>query len=199
MERVAAHEIKSYSQLKDLVQEVDPDTAPLLIRLHAASAGQPVPFRLEIEKPQLWRIYWQLAPKLTVCVVRASSDHKSVIFVSSVNDKNLMSHSPRELEEQLFEKILARRLRIYNRAQWMITELGPLNSYLEWSAAWTHACVGQKLVIYLRDDDQILFSYELGTDMPMDLQGETTYSHAVILLREYIQAFLIDQKSKPTV
>lgn len=189
-------EIKSYAQIGDLIEEGDPDMARLLTRLEFKSMGQPSPSRFKLEGPMRWKIYWELAPQLTVQILRVRSDTGEDYFRLIVNDKPDNVYSPRELEDKLFGEILADSLRSYQHAQWFQDRLGSLSSFVQWSKCWRCAHIGQKLSIYLRDNDKALLSYRIGTRNATYLQSEESSPLVVSVLKDYIEEFLVNKTEK---
>lgn len=194
MAKSAAIEVKSYSQIRDLVEDGDPDMAQLLTRLELKSKGQPNPSRFELKGPMRWQIYWDLAPQLTIQILRARSDTGEDWFRLAINGQIDRVYSPRELEDELLGERLADSLRSYQHAQWIQDQLGPLSSFVQWSKCWRCAYIGQKLSIYPRDNDKVLLSYRIGTRFPIYLQNEESNLLVASVLKDYIQEFLIDKK-----
>lgn len=186
----------SYAHFREAAAEDTAMMRGLLLRIERDSVGQPVPSRYRIIGPTEWRLYWDLAPELTVTVFRVNSEKDNYFLVHVNGEIFCAALSPEEFEKALFKDILVRPLKVYKRAQWFKDKLSDLAPYLQWSKCWGCVWIGTALTVYVYDEGEVTLSHRIGgvNSMGMYLQGKESIQMAASVVRGYIGEWLIKKK-----
>lgn len=182
---------RSFGEFRELIWDQDPDMKFFVLRLEYASIGHPLPSRFQIFEPCKWKLYWDLAPDLTVTALRVKDqDGKDDYFLVYVNGEvYAAAYSKEEFEKALATDILVCPLKIYKRAQWFKEQV-PYPQLLEWNKDWACVSIGKALTVHVYDEGNVLLSYRVGG---LYLETKEPIQVAASAVKRHIEECLINK------